>query len=261
MPYANPEDKKRSDRLFRLRRINAGLCENCGNRIPKSRKSSRCKACVQKQIQRHKDRGPEWLAYRRDWRLRHKHQMLDAYGGKCVCCGENRHQFLSIDHVHGGGTSHRDSMSSPEAFYKWLRDHNYPKGYRILCYNCHFSATRLGYCVHKPKVTLHKKKLLMSAKGIRDRAHIAKRRLMVLKHYGGQCECCGEHRDAFLQLEHVGGGGKAHHRRVGGGSKLYAWLVRKDFKIKEKLIILCANCNGINRQGSCPHKDERKLAA
>lgn len=26
---------------------------------------------------------------------------------KCVCCGESRYEFLSLDHIHGGGITHR----------------------------------------------------------------------------------------------------------------------------------------------------------
>ncbi len=109
--------------------------------------------------------------------------------------------------------------------------------------------------MHKPKVILHGKKLLMTKKAVLDRARNADRRLRVLRHYGEKCSCCGERNEAFLQVEHVGGGGKAHHRRVGGGSHFYAWLVRNDFKIEEKLTVLCASCNGARHSGAvCPHR-------
>jgi hypothetical protein len=31
-------------------------------------------------------------------------EMLSAYGGKCVCCGESEYKFLAIDHINGGGS-------------------------------------------------------------------------------------------------------------------------------------------------------------
>lgn len=59
---------------------------------------------------------------------------------KCVLCGEDRTDCLSIDHINGGGNKHRKSIGvlAGISFYYWLRDNNYPKGYRTLCMNCQF---------------------------------------------------------------------------------------------------------------------------
>src|SRR5258706_14541763 len=43
---------------------------------------------------------------------------LDAYGGKCECCGETRREFLTIDHIHGGGQRHRKTLT--DYFFRWL---------------------------------------------------------------------------------------------------------------------------------------------
>lgn len=39
------------------------------------------------------------------------------------------------------------------------------------------------------------------------RAGFAKTRKQALDHYGGKCECCGETRYEFLQLDHIDGNG------------------------------------------------------
>ncbi len=73
----------------------------------------------------------------------------DHYGRKCVCCGETRMEFLTVDHINGGGTKHRKLLGGGNAFFIWLRNNNYPPEYRILCINCNFSMGRFGYCPHQ----------------------------------------------------------------------------------------------------------------
>jgi hypothetical protein len=74
-----------------------------------------------------------------------KIEVLTRYGNgecKCVKCGEDRFPCLSIDHINGGGSKHRKSLSkngcSGVRFYKWLKDNNYPVGFQTLCMNCQF---------------------------------------------------------------------------------------------------------------------------
>ena len=43
---------------------------------------------------------------------------------------------LSIDHINGGGTKHREVIGS--GFYHWLIKNNYPSDYQVLCMNCQF---------------------------------------------------------------------------------------------------------------------------
>jgi len=76
--------------------------------------------------------------------------IIQAYGGKCACCGEDRIEFLSIDHIGGGGNKHRKSLGrTGYHFYYWLKRNNYPKGFRVLCHNCNQSLGHYGYCPHQ----------------------------------------------------------------------------------------------------------------
>jgi hypothetical protein len=74
------------------------------------------------------------------------------YGGpepKCACCGENRLEFLSIDHIKGKGNAHRKEIKRwGSTFYKWLIQNRFPRGFRVLCHNCNFSLGAYGYCPH-----------------------------------------------------------------------------------------------------------------
>jgi hypothetical protein len=79
-------------------------------------------------------------------------KVVEYYGGKCSCCGEKEYDFLTIDHVNGGGTKHRKIVSSallPSLIIK----NNYPDDYQILCYNCNCSKA-----FNKDKVCPHKVK-------------------------------------------------------------------------------------------------------
>lgn len=79
--------------------------------------------------------------------------VLVHYGGdppKCVCCGETYLEFLSIDHINGGGRKHLKQIGCyGQGFYAWLIKNNFPEGYRVLCINCNFSLGHYGYCPHR----------------------------------------------------------------------------------------------------------------
>lgn len=80
-----------------------------------------------------------------DRRLRE--EVLQAYGVRCACCGLRDREFLSIDHIDGGGNEHRREIGGK--FYKWLRKQGYPPGFRTLCHNCNQARAILGYCPHE----------------------------------------------------------------------------------------------------------------
>lgn len=99
----------------------------------------------------HKDKCRE---YEQAYELRLKTEVLTHYGNgecKCVICGEVRLPCLSIDHINGGGTKHRLEInnSGGKAFYRWLKQHNYPEGYQTLCMNCQFMNVYLSRMVKK----------------------------------------------------------------------------------------------------------------
>lgn len=107
-----------------------------------------------------KERDPEgYHAYEaergRKWRFRIKAEMVAAYGGKCVCCGETHLEFLTINHKYGGGRQHRLSLKgSPSAgginFYFWLKKQGWPQeDFDLKCFNCNCSHGFLGYCPHE----------------------------------------------------------------------------------------------------------------
>lgn len=66
----------------------------------------------------------------------------------------------------------------------------------------------------------------------------------VLEYYGNICVCCGESFPPFLAIDHIGGGGNEHRRRIGtknGGAGFYKWIIDNNYP--NELRILCHNCN------------------
>ena len=98
--------------------------------------------------------NPEWrsklAAYRKQLYLKFKAKCFSHYGNACECCGESRTEFLSVDHVNGGGTRQRKATKlAGQRMYAWLVKHNYPGGYRLLCHNCNQSLGYHKFCPHQ----------------------------------------------------------------------------------------------------------------
>ena len=70
----------------------------------------------------------------------------------CNCCGEIELDFLSIDHIGGGGNEHRKKLGNLTIF-EWLIKNDFPSGFQVLCMNCNWGRARNhGICPHKRKV-------------------------------------------------------------------------------------------------------------
>jgi len=103
---------------------------------------------------RNYEANPELFKKRaKEYRARIKFRVFEHYGNKCSCCGETIKEFLSIDHIKNGGTKmRRETGIGTTQFYKWLIDHNFPEGYRLLCMNCNWGRRmNNGTCPHERK--------------------------------------------------------------------------------------------------------------
>jgi len=82
-----------------------------------------------------------------------KMRAIDHYSDgtrRCVCCGENLFEFLTIDHLQNAPHK-RNRKDGGTGFFYWLKKHGYPEGFRVLCMNCNFSIGKFGYCPHSPE--------------------------------------------------------------------------------------------------------------
>lgn len=122
-------------------------CLQCGDNLGES-KGKRCQTCI--------DRRNAWYQgsttqtkdkVRRD---ENRAIVLAHYGGKCVKCNESKPTCLAIDHIEGGGNTHRKEIGKyGSGFFKWLIDNDFPEGFQILCHNCNMSKhLNGGICPH-----------------------------------------------------------------------------------------------------------------
>jgi len=108
--------------------------------ISKGLKRRTCRQCRSEQVK------IEWKNV--------KANLINAYGGKCLCCGESESAFLTLDHKHGDGSKHRKQGLRGWRLYQWLAKQGYPKkGYRLLCFNCNCARGQFGKCPHKRRKT------------------------------------------------------------------------------------------------------------
>ena len=139
-------------------------CYSCRNK--KKKEAGKCSVCYNK-IASGKTYCEVHLeaqrASARSRNLRYRLQALNYYCNnlpKCQCsgCDETQIEFLTIDHIGGGGNKHRREIKRNQSskrinpsgsIYRWLKKHNYPDGFRVLCYNCNCVRGVYGYCPHE----------------------------------------------------------------------------------------------------------------
>jgi len=85
------------------------------------------------------------------WRVELRRRAIVRYGGMCACCGEKTEEFLTIDHVKGGGNLHRkmNKIRAGDKTYRWLEREGWPEGFQVLCYNCNMTIGHYGRCPHE----------------------------------------------------------------------------------------------------------------
>lgn len=137
--------------------MNTKICAFCkkelsksmfgGDKNKKGKLSSYCKECAK--------------LYTRRLRIKYRYEALKHYcGGEpiCGCCGEKNIEFLTLDHINGGGKKHMQEIGYN--IVRWLRKNKYPSGFRVLCMNCNFAIGHYGYCPHKDESEIQEQRIL-----------------------------------------------------------------------------------------------------
>jgi len=173
-----------------------------------------------------------------------RQKVFAGYGGPiCACCGCEWDNFLTLDHIHGGGT--RDHRRT-NTFYRRLIAANFPDGYQVLCQNCNWGKRYRDCCPHKG----------LPAMLTYDQKRKARIKREVMDHYGGPtCACCNESMLEFLTMDHIAGGGRRHHQQGGTHNNICAWLKKNSYPRGYQ--VLCMNCNWAkHKNGVCPHQGQ-----
>ncbi len=114
-----------------------GVCRWCGvtKRLPAK---SMCGPCLDKH------RAKETRRYA-DMRK----NVIEAYGGRCVCCRTTVTKYLQLDHVNNDGAAHRKELTGDRkggSIYVWAQRNDHPPTLQLLCANCHQAKTTCGGC-------------------------------------------------------------------------------------------------------------------
>jgi hypothetical protein len=118
-------------------------------------KCPECRAAHAACLREWRDRDPERAkTYQRDWHRQRRETVLEHYGGRCACCGEDSYEFLALDHANGGGEQHRAEVGQGSNMIAWIIDNDFPEGFRILCHNCNQAIGYYGACPHERALRL-----------------------------------------------------------------------------------------------------------
>jgi hypothetical protein len=162
--------RNRDQKVIRAQRKLQGLCVVCGQGYPEPKKTL-CLSCLERARRRTQEIKKKGQCYRcakpntngkklcdtclsekKSHNSKYKKMVIEAYGGRCVCCGEDNPIFLSMDHIDNDGNKHRaEGVGCGNKFYQWLIRNNFPKdNYQLLCFNCNLGKRiNGGVCPHQ----------------------------------------------------------------------------------------------------------------
>jgi len=83
-----------------------------------------------------------------------KKKVFYHYGDICICCGEDTHLFLTIDHVNNDGHSEVWASNGRRItgiqLYAQIVKSGFPDKYQLMCMNCNFGKRmNNGICPHE----------------------------------------------------------------------------------------------------------------
>ena len=149
--------------LGRLAEPNRKFCSDCikasAAALAKKHKAGICSRCSKPAVlglKHCEECRNEHLMKNKTWQLRRREAVISHYSSGtnvCACCAEDEFDFLTIDHIYGGGNKHRrEAKIGNGKTYQWLIKNNFPDGFQVLCWNCNCGrAKHKGICPHKLK--------------------------------------------------------------------------------------------------------------
>jgi len=220
--------------------------DKCNQSQRKWQQNNRDK-CNQSNKKWQQDNRDKYNQSQRESNQQLRDDVIDAYGGKCACCGEERKEYLSIDHKNGNGKKHRKEIGvTGLQFYRWLRQNNYPDGFQVLCFNCNCGKGTYSVSPHNKEDFEEE---FEAKHKTADSKSVWKLRLNVIEGYGGKCELCGEDDPHCLTIDHINEDGAEERKMIGGTYTFYRKLRDNNYP-RDNYRLLCYNCNcalGFNR--------------
>jgi len=123
-------------------------CENCGKIFHQKRYARGPDGTFKNRKYCSRQCAGESFRVKEPAKLRRRKAVIAAYGGKCVCCGEDHWQFLVLDHIDNDGKEHRKKIGQSQICL-WAEQHGYPPVLQLFCQNCHLAKHYYGKCPHQ----------------------------------------------------------------------------------------------------------------
>ena len=218
------------------------------------------------ELQRKTEKRSRRAEEKRQYGLKHrhdiKHEAFSHYSAsgdiKCARCGFDDTRALTLYGVKGDAKQEeQEAVHGGWNLYDWLKKHNWPKGYRLLCENCVFIESGRG-SLYPLKAETFVRYAPLENEQIRYTC--PKCRFVILVPHTVKCPKCATPllgqvqcvRCKFsdiraLSLDHVEGGGRKHMEALGvkKASEFYQWLKDHHYPQKPRLQVLCMNCQFI----------------
>lgn len=216
--------------------------------------------------------------------LRHakeKNAAFSMLGGVCSGCGEDELEFLTLEHVNGGGYQHRKERGRRSIYSDISRERVDLSGYTVLCRNCNsgkaVAAERLtepssihpftgGECskCRRPKIRRQSQHPKYGTRIRSDCLHCDKlsRQAVKTKAFsvlGDLCRCCSEDDPDKLTVDHVHDDGFLWRKEHGNNhTAIYRQIVARNYA-DGVFQLLCWNCNFSKHlgRGLCVHERKR----
>jgi GNAT superfamily N-acetyltransferase len=198
--------------------------------------------------------------------------VLDFLGSKCVLCGEETREFLTVDHINNNGNQHRHFGSVGWKRKILIGEFN-RSDFRVLCHNCNLAEYRKDpihqfkeinpvgikkvcnccqdgkdiseFCSQKS----HSKNFCLQC----NREKQARIRSKCYEFLGGKCICCGESDFLKLTVDHIHNDGKQRRDIEKTGVNICRKILNKQIT---DIQLLCWNCNFSKHLGNgvCWHQ-------
>ena len=184
---------------------------------------------------------------KRDKKIRE--ELFKILGGedwsKCKKCGFKDHRAIIIEHIHDDGYLDNQRFTDDRArnYYYTKHPEEAKKKLQIFCWNCNTiklhnqRETKWKLKHHSPNSEKNKK--LYSE--LKQKAH------QILG--GNICtnSKCNFNDPRAMEIEHIDGGGKKDRGQFNRSNEFYQDIVDNPQKAREKLQMMCSNCNHIKQ--------------
>ena len=128
------------------------FCKRCHNKRTKDYESAHPQQARARKKRYHELNATDLNEKSRIRARRLKREVIQKYGGVCLCCGESELSFLTIGHAQNDGAQDRLTRGTGSVFYNRIKKEGFPmdRGYQVECWNCNCGARIAGgICPHQ----------------------------------------------------------------------------------------------------------------